>query len=49
MHTYTYINIHTYIYTQTSGLDATADHLRNSECVGGEQLLQLLKNYSRNK
>ena len=34
---------------QTNALDASSDQLGNSECLGGEQLLQLLKNYSRNR
>ena len=35
--------------SKTSGASASKDQLSgSSECIGGEQLLQLLKNYSRN-
>ena len=34
--------------SKASGMDAGGDQSGGSECIGGEQLLQLLKNYSRN-
>jgi len=35
--------------SKSNALDASSEQLGNSECLGGEQLLQLLKNYSRNR
>ena len=34
--------------SKASGMAAGGDSSKGSECIGGEQLLQLLKNYSRN-
>ena len=34
--------------SKASGMEAGGDQSKGSECIGGEQLLQLLKNYSRN-
>ena len=34
--------------SKASGMEAGGDGGASSECIGGEQLLQLLKNYSRN-